>query len=89
MSRGVSGKEGRWLAHQPVYCPMSDPITQPILLGAAVSQPQGFHLRPQSSVPADKSFPQREEETPTTVHPQPSDSLIRVSHRHVSLSPSR
>ena len=73
--------------HQPVYCPLSEPVTQPALLGAA-SQPQGSHLRPRSSVPADTPLLKREEETPITGHLQPSDSLIRVSHRYVSHSPS-
>ena len=73
--------------HQPVYCPLSEPVTQPALLGAA-SQPQGSHLRPRSSVPADKPLSKREEETPITGHLQPSDSLIRASHRYVSHSPS-
>ena len=57
---GVVRKGGKMSDHQPVYCPLSEPVTQPALLGAA-SQPQGFHLRPRSSVPADNPLLRREE----------------------------
>lgn len=66
--------------------PTSDPVPQPAPFSVAIPQSRVPSWATISLLPADKSFPQREEKL-TNVHSQPLGPPMTVSHRRVSLSP--
>lgn len=68
--------------------PTNDPVPQPAHLSVAVPQSWVPSWATIGLLPADKSVPQREEKL-TDVYSQPLGPPVRVSPRHVSLSPSQ